>query len=301
MAKYELDILNNALDSLNEALEKYEQGQGGNVRQHKFALLHFCHFMELILKYYLTTKNDNLIYKKVYDFILRKSRDEGLTLAEAYEELEEDGYDFSRLIAGNPNPFTITPDQILAFIKSDDAGITDEFITEISSMKALRNNIEHYKFEMDTKDVRIALGRLTRGFDEFYEYVGLGTLQQSINKAQLGIFQTLADEYEHNLAEAKVVAQEAHRDAFRGVRPKHYLFVNFTTYDCPACCESDLMIPNQESGTGYRCTHCGNEESDDIEVDCEICGASWPKGEMSSWVDTYTYTCPNCNDFSSKD
>ena len=45
---------------------------------------------------------------------------------------------------------------------------------------------------------------------------------------------------------------------------------------------------------------CGNEDSEDIEVDCEICGSSWPNGEMSSWVDTYSYTCPDCNDFDSK-
>lgn len=301
MPKYKMDILNNAFDSLNEALDKYEQGQQGNVRQHKFALLHFCHFMELILKYYLTTKNENLIYKKVYEFIVKKAKEESMTLAEAYEELEKNDFDFSGLIAGHPNPFTIKPDQILAFIKSDDAGIDEQLISDIASIKALRNNIEHYRFEMDTKDVRLALGRLTRGFDEFYEYVGLGTLQQSINKTQLGIFQILADEYEHNLAEAKFDAQEAHRDAFRGVRPKHYLFVDFTTYDCHECNQVNLMIPNQYSETGFRCTHCGNEESDDIEVECEICGESWPNGEMCSWEDTYEHTCPNCNDFSNKD
>ncbi|CNE95609.1 alpha-helical pore-forming toxin family protein [Yersinia enterocolitica] len=301
MPKYKMDILNNAIDSLNESLDKYDQGQAGNIRQHKFALLHFCHFMELALKYYLTTKNENLIYKKVYIYIKNKAKSEKISLSDAYDKLEDEDFDFNELLVGDSNPFTITADQALAFIKSDDAGIDDELISEISAMKQLRNNIEHCRFEMDTKDVRLALGRLTRGFDQFYEYVGFGELQHSVNKAQLGIFQTLANEYDHNLSEAKADAQEAHRDAFRGVRLKHYEFVNFTTYDCHECNQTNLMIPNEESPSGYRCTHCGNEESDDIEVECEICGGIWPNGDMCSWEDTYDYTCPDCNDFSSRD
>ncbi|HEN3631157.1 TPA: hypothetical protein U5E35_003763, partial [Yersinia enterocolitica] len=226
---------------------------------------------------------------------------EKISLSDAYDKLEDEDFDFNELLVGDSNPFTITADQALAFIKSDDAGIDDELISEISAMKQLRNNIEHCRFEMDTKDVRLALGRLTRGFDQFYEYVGFGELQHSVNKAQLGIFQTLANEYDHNLSEAKADAQEAHRDAFRGVRLKHYEFVNFTTYDCHECNQTNLMIPNEESPSGYRCTHCGNEESDDIEVECEICGGIWPNGDMCSWEDTYDYTCPDCNDFSSRD
>ncbi|ELW8976800.1 hypothetical protein SIN39_003294, partial [Yersinia enterocolitica] len=227
-------------------------------------------------------------------------KSEKISLSDAYDKLEDEDFDFNELLVGDSNPFTITADQALAFIKSDDAGIDDELISEISAMKQLRNNIEHCRFEMDTKDVRLALGRLTRGFDQFYEYVGFGELQHSVNKAQLGIFQTLANEYEHDLSEARADVQEAHREAFRGVRPKHYDSVNFATYDCPSCNESDLMIPDFESSTGFRCTRCGNQDSDDIEVACEICCDIWPKGEMRSWIDTYKYTCPNCNDYTDK-
>ncbi len=56
------------------------------------------------------------------------------------------------------------------------------------------------------------------------------------------------------------------------------------------------MIPNNDSSTGYRCTFegCGNEESEEVEVDCDICGMPWPNGDMISWGDTYTYVCPRC-------
>lgn len=43
--EYELDIKENAMDSLNEALAKYELGEQGELRQYKFAILHFSHFL----------------------------------------------------------------------------------------------------------------------------------------------------------------------------------------------------------------------------------------------------------------
>ncbi|WP_417526551.1 hypothetical protein [Marinomonas shanghaiensis] len=300
MHKYELDIIGNAIDSLDEALDKYAQGQNGCTRSHKFALLHFCHFMELILKHYISTVEENLIYSKVFRVVTKRAKDDGVSLIEAFETLENEEFDFESPIKGDQNPHTITLDMALEYVESDKEYFDSEFASEIRSLKDLRNNIEHHKFEMNTKEVRLVLGRLTRGFDEFTDIFSVVGLQDVINKKQLGVFQTLADEYEHELEEAKVEVREAHNTAFRGVRPKHQYDVHWATYDCPECNVSDLMIPNVDSSTGFKCTMCGNEDSEDIEVDCEICGSSWPNGEMSSWVDTYSYTCPDCNDFDSK-
>ena len=58
------------------------------------------------------------------------------------------------------------------------------------------------------------------------------------------------------------------------------------------------MVPNEESSTGYRCTFCDNEESDEIEVDCGGCGVPWPVGEMTSIAfdgqGHGDYRCPHC-------
>jgi hypothetical protein len=298
--KYELDIIGNAIDSLNEALDKYEQGKNGCQRSHKFALLNFCHFMESILKHYISTVEENLIYSRVFKVVTKRAKDDEISLIEAFEVLENEEFDFESPIKGNPNPYTITLDMALEYVESDKEYFDSDFASQIRSLKDLRNDIEHHKFRMNTKEVRLALGSLTRGFDEFTDIFSIVSLQDVIGKKQLGVFQTLADEYEHELEEAKVEVRESHNAAFRGVRPKHQFCVNWESYDCPECNISDLMIPDEDSSTGFKCTMCGNKESEEIEVDCEICGSSWPNGEMSSWVDTYTYTCPDCNDFDSK-
>lgn len=297
---YELNILENAIDSLNEALSKYNEGQGGNIKSHKFSILHFCHFMELILKHYISSVNDNLIYSPVFKSVSKRSKEHAISLIDAFYVLEQEGFDFEAPIKGNPNPHTITVDQALSFVESDDEHFDKDLALEIRAIKDLRNNIEHHKFSMNPKEVRLALGRLTRGFDLFTDVFNIVGLSDIIAKEHLGIFRTLADEYEHELQEAKIEVREAHNAAFRGVRPKFHYEVNWQTYDCPDCGNTNLMIPNLDSSTGFKCTYCGNEESDDIEVECEICGCNWPIGDMTSWEDTYSYTCPDCNDFENK-
>lgn len=300
MAKYELDILGNAIDSLNESLAKYAQGQDGDLKSHKFAILHFCHFMELTLKYHVSTVNEFLIYSEVFKIVEKRAKTNSISLIDAFEALVAEGFDFEIPIKTCNNPRTISVEKALAYVESDKEYFDSDLATEIRAIKHLRNDIEHHKFAMETKEVRLALGRLIRGFNEFTEIFSVVDLKNVIDKQQLTVFQTLADEYEHELQEAKIEVKESHEAAFSGVKPKHHFDIHWAAYDCPECNASNLMIPDDSSSTGFKCTMCGNEESDDIEVDCEICGESWPKGSMSSWEGTYDYTCPNCNDFESK-
>ena len=46
----------NALDSFNEALAKYREGEAGKLSAYKFAILHMAHFLELVLKMYVQTQ-----------------------------------------------------------------------------------------------------------------------------------------------------------------------------------------------------------------------------------------------------
>jgi hypothetical protein len=52
--------------------------------------------------------------------------------------------------------------------------------------------------------------------------------------------------------------------------------------DCPECNHPTLVI-NENSETGYRCTFCGNEESEDLPAVCDICGVHTTQGEMVYW------------------
>lgn len=163
-------------------------------------------------------------------------------------------------------------------------------------MKELRNSIEHFQFEFTAKEVRFYIGRLVRDLAEFTDLFSLFNLGDEIGDEKYHVFELLADEYEHALKEAHIDVTEAKAMLFSGVRPKHIMFVEWNVYTCPCCC-NDTMIPNSESSSGYQCTleSCQNEVSEDIEVDCEICGCPWPNGEMSSWIDTYSDVCPRCD------
>ena len=57
MSIHELDLLENALDSLGEALSKFEEGDDGDPKAYKFAVLHMAHFIELIFKHHITSKH----------------------------------------------------------------------------------------------------------------------------------------------------------------------------------------------------------------------------------------------------
>ncbi|HEJ9125026.1 TPA: hypothetical protein SML70_005024 [Serratia marcescens] len=297
MGKYKLDLYANAIDSLNEALLKYELGLRGEARAHKFVLLHFCHFMELTLKAYLWDKNENLIYSKVYKEIKKEAKKRALGIFNTFELLESESYDFSRTVQNVDDPYTITMDDAIEFIYSE-GELDDELVQDIKAIKKIRNNIEHYAFEMDTKQIRLTIGRLMRGFYEFTDYVGLGDLNDAVHKQNIKIFEMLADEYESKLQEAHADVREAHSEAFRGVRFKEYNLVDWNCYICDSCGE-ETMIPNHNSPTGYECTHCGATDSGNIEVECDVCSTSWPKDEMDYW-DGVGNLCPCCTDFDSK-
>ena len=69
----------------------------------------------------------------------------------------------------------------------------------------------------------------------------------------------------------------------RAIRDQFLFYaVDWQVYECPACGE-ETLIPEGESRTGYRCTLCGNEDSDAIEVACDCCGAKYPQEEMEQW------------------
>lgn len=267
MPDIELDLLDNATDSLNEALAKYQQGKAGDEKAYKFCVQHMAHFLELILKYYVTKSHPLLIYKNP----------------------------FAKVI--NSESQTIGLFEAINFLKNEGRQITDKFEKDITWLKKLRNNIEHHKFSMDVDDVEETIGRLMSAvveFDETHESIDLSTY---ISADQYDLFHTLAKTYERKLEKAELAVQEAEKEAYRGYRQKEYSLVDFNIYHCYEC-GHDTMIPNEDSSTGYRCTFCENEESDDIEVSCGMCGVPWPVGEMTyldySGDGHSEYYCPHC-------
>jgi len=301
--KYQLDLKENAIDSFNEALAKYELVQGGELRQFKFAILHLSHFLELVLKLYIVTVDENLLFTKCYTPIRERAKRDSITVMDAYNALVSEGVDLGRLINGVARPYTVTLDQALSFAKCEKCSKTGvdfvdvDFCNDIDWLKNLRNDIEHYQFSLTPKEARLCIGRLVRGVAEFIDIFDLFNLEDEVGSDNLQIFQTLADEYSHLLIEAKKDVEEREAEAFRGVRPKFYEFVNWNVYECPDC-TNNTMIPSEDSSTGYKCTFCQNEESDEIEVACDCCGAMAPGDDMSTWLTDdgdVEYRCYYCS------
>lgn len=252
MADIELDLLENAIDSLNEALAKYQEGKDGDEKAYKFCVQHLSHFFELLLKYYVTQSHPLLIYKNPFSKTL------------------------------NEESQTIGLYEAINFLKNEGHEITEKFEKDLKWLKKLRNSIEHHKFEMDVDEVEETIGRLMSAvveFDESHENIDLSSY---ISREQYDLFHMLADTYEGRLKKAEEMVKAAKEEAYRGVSPKEYEFVDFNVYHCYEC-DHDTMIPDEESSYGYKCVFCGNEESDDIEVECDCCGMKAPIEEMDVW------------------
>lgn len=263
MTKHKLDLLENALDSLAEALSKYEEGENGDAKAYKFAVLHMSHFLELIFKYHVSQIHPLLIYKE--PFSAKPDRTKTITLWDAVNFINNDS----------------------------DQAFSKEFRSDLEWLKKLRNDIEHHKFEMDVTDVRNTLGRLFRSLVEFLDEYSELDLKASIPKDTWETFKVLSDEYEFRLRDA---IKEADRIEDANYGDPSDPGPHTVRLECPDCGNYTLVI-DEASDTGFRCTLCDNTESDEIPASCDICGAESTIGELDYWenedgtIDGRCYYC----------
>lgn len=247
MPTHELNLRDNAFDSLLEALAKFEEGDDGNPKAYKFAVQNMSHFVELIFKHHLTTVHPLLIYRDPFSKKLNSDRTIGL-------------WDAINFIANE------SPDNISA-----------EFRSDLEWMKKLRNDIEHHKFTLDVQQTRQTLGRLFRSVLEFLDFFTDIEIENFITDDVRETFNVLKDEYEMARRDAIQAA-----DAFEEENSPNYANdpdappARVDCYDCgnPTC------VMNDDSPTGYRCILCESEYSDEIPAWCDICGVQTTLGEL---------------------
>ena len=249
MATHELNLLDNALDSLNEALVKFEAGDAGDLTAYKFAVQHMSHFVELIFKYHLATVHPLLIFKDPFSKNLNPEKTIGLWDA-------------------------------INFISNESSeNISPQLRSDLEWMKKLRNDIEHHKFSLDVQQTRQTLGRLFRSVLEFLELSTEIDVEGQIEDGTTETFKILADEYEMARRDAIREADEFDNEYGPTYDDPDAAPARVECYECgnPTC------IINEDSPTGYRCLLCESEYSDDIPASCDICGVLTTLGELDTW------------------
>ena len=247
--KHELSLLENAIDSLNEALVKYQAGEAGDEKAYKFAVLHMAHFLELVLKYHITQKHPLLIYRD--PFAKNLSKDKTISLWDAVN-----------------------------FINNESSKtLSIQFRKDLEWLKELRNNIEHYKFSLDVFETRRTIGRVFFSLNEFLEQESNVDLGLKINAQNIAIFQTLSDEYELEIHTAMIEVDQIRHENPQDPMDPHQPEIVF---ECDQCGHPTLAIW-ADSSTGYRCTFCKNEYSDHLPSSCTSCGCESTIGELETW------------------
>lgn len=249
MTTHSLDLFDNAMDSLGEALSKFQEGDAGDPKAYKFAVLHMAHFVELVFKHHIASKHPLLIYKDPFSQKIDRNKTIGLWDA-------------------------------INFINNESEGvISKELREDLEWLKRLRNDIEHHKFSMDVPQVRQTLGRLFRSVVTFLKKHTDVSVEAKIPAHTMAAFKTLSDEYVMRLS---IALREA--EAIEEANPSdpHDPEAAPTRLDCDDC-GNRTMVVNTDSSSGYRCTMCGSEVGDELPASCSICGVTCTFGELVHW------------------
>ncbi len=252
--KHTLSLLENAMDSLAEALKKYEEGEGGESKAYKFAVLHMSHFVELIFKYHISNKHHLLIYKNPFSEKIDKNITIGLW--EAINFISNEG----------------------------ESDLGAQFKSDLRWLKKLRNDIEHHKFEMDVNEVRVSLGRLFSALVEFIEAEESLEIKNHIPAETWETFKTLSDEYAFKLKDAIKEADRIEEENTPAYDSGEYRTIRVICENCG----NPTMVVNPESDGGFKCTFCGSDEGDNLPAFCDMCGAESTVEEMDYWRDEET-------------
>ena len=247
MSTLTLNLFENAVDSLDEALKKYQAAQEGDTKAYKFCVLHLSHFFELVFKHYVVQISPLLVYK-----------------------------------TPSENSFTITLDSAVVVLEDNGHQFCPKFKTDLNWIKKLRNSIEHHTFDMDLSQVNDTIGRLVKAFDSEQERLGRLDFSSVITVERLKLFFDLADNYEQKLKTVESHVHDLYVAAQDGERQKFWDDSLFPTLYCHECGHF-LAIENEQSDSGFKCAFCGCEDvdEDDLPANCIVCGVDCLSGELT--------------------
>lgn len=128
----ELNLFDNACDSLSEAIRKYEASLGGDKTALKHAVLYLSHFVELFLKTYVAKQHPLLIFANPSGDITKNDA-KTITINDAIKILQNCGIKIPRALGGDIDKLSKKRNQITHYKVSIDSG---EFVKRISRLLA---------------------------------------------------------------------------------------------------------------------------------------------------------------------
>jgi hypothetical protein len=264
MPLYELDLLQNASESLSESLRRYGDHLSGDEAAIKHSVLYLGHFIELYLKHCVSKQHDLLIFKNP-----------------------------SAEKVGTEEAETITIDSAMAILKNCKISIPKPLLDDITKIRKKRNAIMHYKVSVDPEEFLELIGKLIAdlsAWDASNIKAGINTLIAP-DKWQI-IAQNVTDQ------EAKLQAAMECASKFN---EQSGIDVNTTCSDCGY--ETAYIHPDDESELkcaycdathfAFECSSCGLHCAEDVmhhfadsdegvEVDiwtCNKCGEEQAYGD----------------------
>jgi hypothetical protein len=139
----ELNLFDNACDSLSEAIRKHEESLRGDKTALKHAVLYLSHFVELFLKTYVAKQHPLLIFTKP-NADINKS-----------------------------DPHTITISAAIQILKNCEIKIPKALEEDIEKLSEQRNQITHYKVSIPSQEFVKRMSRLLADMATF-DRINLG-------------------------------------------------------------------------------------------------------------------------------
>ena len=241
-------LIENAIDSLEEGLTRYESALDGDEKSFKYAILSISHYIELSFKFFVTRISPLLIYKNPFSDTLRQQQT--ISMWEAVNFVK---HSVEEGILESPK------------MKSKDV------IRDLEYLKNIRNDIEHHKFDVDKDRVDKTIGKVLSVLHELYELHD-EPIQDRLPSVLEDFYGQLIDDYKRKLlvankTAASVIMQyedQVHVDDTSD-RP------DILSADCSRCGNETLVF--DEESYNYQCTFCHNTEA---VVVCQWCDDKFP-------------------------
>jgi hypothetical protein len=250
--KLELNLLINAIDSLEQGLESYSLALNGKERAYKHAVLNFAMYIELSFKYFISSVHTALIFEEAFtEKKLRKT----ISLSKATSVLKH-----------------------LEFFEDlEDKKI---FSKDIDWLRKKCNEIKHYKVDnLSTDKFKKMIGKILFTLDMLYNEKDVSIVNNLIDLSGFNLdkfYTDVIDEYKHEILIAEKKAEKL-AQAFVQSTKDDVPNIDFDDgwIVCPDCGQHSFVVI--ESENKYKCTYCGNESN---ICQCEWCYKTFPISDI---------------------